>query len=55
MVLGADDQESGHHELLADADDLGGTPVVVADLHSALPPVVAGIRADARTRASPTS
>ncbi len=26
MVLGADDQESGHHELLADADDLGGTP-----------------------------
>lgn len=47
MVLGADDQESGHHELLADADDLGGTPVVVADLHSALPAVVAGVRADA--------
>ncbi|MEZ0493146.1 DUF3866 family protein [Kineococcus sp. TBRC 1896] len=47
MVLGADDQESAHHDLLADADDLAGTPVVVADLHSALPAVVAGIRADA--------
>ena len=47
MVLGADDQESPHHEVLADADDLAGTPVVVADLHSALPAVVAGVRADA--------
>ncbi|ABS03364.1 DUF3866 family protein [Kineococcus radiotolerans] len=47
MVLGADDQESPHHALLADADDLDGTPVVVADLHSALPAVVAGVRADA--------
>jgi hypothetical protein len=44
MVLGVDDQESPHHELLRDADDLGGMPVVVADLHSALPAVVAGIR-----------
>ena len=47
MVLGVDDQESEHHALLADADDLGGTPVVVADLHSALPAVLAGLRADA--------
>nr|WP_205707021.1 DUF3866 family protein [Kineococcus vitellinus] len=47
MVLGADDQESPHHDVLADADDLAGTPVVVADLHSALPAVVAGVRADA--------
>ncbi|WP_432540629.1 DUF3866 family protein [Kineococcus sp. SYSU DK002] len=46
MVLGADDQESDHHDLLADADDLHGTPVVVADLHSALPAVLAGVRAD---------
>ncbi|MFH5823285.1 DUF3866 family protein [Georgenia sp. AZ-5] len=45
MVLGADEQESAHHELLRDADDLGLTPVVVADLHSALPAVVAGVRA----------
>ncbi|MBU5424351.1 DUF3866 family protein [Cellulomonas hominis] len=52
MVLGVDDQESPHHEVLRDADDLGGTPVVVADLHSALPAVVAGLRyADARLAA----
>lgn len=45
MVLGVDEQESAHHEALRDADDLGGLPVVVADLHSALPAVLAGIRA----------
>ncbi|MGN6299582.1 MAG: DUF3866 family protein [Angustibacter sp.] len=44
MVLGADEQDSPHHEVLRDADDLGGLPVVVADLHSALPAVVAGVR-----------
>jgi hypothetical protein len=44
MVLGVDEQESPHHELLRDADDLEGMPVVVADLHSALPAVVAGVR-----------
>lgn len=44
MVLGVDEQESEHHALLRDADDLGGMPVVVADLHSALPAVVAGSR-----------
>ena len=45
MVAGVDEQGSAHHEVLRDADDLAGTPVVVADLHSALPAVVAGIRA----------
>lgn len=44
LVLGADEQESEHHEVLRDADDLAGLPVVVADLHSALPAVVAGVR-----------
>jgi hypothetical protein len=44
MVLGVDEQDSPHHAVLRDADDLGGLPVVVADLHSALPAVVAGIR-----------
>jgi hypothetical protein len=44
-VLGADEQGSPHHELLRDADDLFGMPVVVADLHSSLPAVVAGVRA----------
>ncbi|NUS41595.1 MAG: DUF3866 family protein [Terrabacter sp.] len=44
MVLGVDEQDSEHHATLADADDLTGLPVVVADLHSALPAILAGIR-----------
>ena len=47
MLLAVDEQESPHHEVLRDADDLGGMPVVAADLHSALPAVVAGLRAEA--------
>ncbi len=43
-VLGADEQGSPHHEALRDADDLGGLPVVIADLHSALPAVLGGLR-----------
>jgi 8-oxo-dGTP pyrophosphatase MutT (NUDIX family) len=41
-VLGADEQGSQFHEILRDADDLAGLPVVVADLHSALPAILAG-------------
>jgi len=44
LVLGVDEQESPHHDTLRDADDLAGMPVVVADLHSALPAIVAGAR-----------
>ncbi len=44
MLLGVDDQESPHHELLAAADSLDGLPVIVADLHSALPAILAGLR-----------
>jgi hypothetical protein len=44
-VLGADEQDSPHHEVLRTADDIGGVPVVIADLHSALPAVLAGLRA----------
>ncbi|WP_242910343.1 DUF3866 family protein [Actinomadura terrae] len=44
-VLGADEQDSPHHDVLRDADSLGGAPVVVADLHSALPPILAGLLA----------
>ncbi|MBW8483408.1 DUF3866 family protein [Actinomadura parmotrematis] len=44
-LLGADEQDSPHHEVLRDADSLDGTPVVVADLHSALPPILAGLLA----------
>lgn len=47
MVLGIDDQESEHHGVLARARSIGGMPVVVADLHSALPAVLAGLRAEA--------
>ena len=45
MVLGVDEQESPHHEVLREADSLDGMPVVVADLHSAVPAVLAGLRA----------
>jgi hypothetical protein len=45
-VLGADEQGSPHHETLRDADSLAGLPVIVADLHSALPPILAGLLAD---------
>ena len=48
-VLGADEQGSPHHDVLRDADDIGGMPVVVADLHSALPAVLAGIYASERS------
>lgn len=48
MVLGVDEQESRWHEALRDADDLGGLPVVVADLHSAVPAILAGARERAR-------
>jgi uncharacterized protein DUF3866 len=40
-VLGADEQGSPYHDILREADDLGGMPVVIADLHSALPAVLA--------------
>ena len=55
MVLSVDEQESPHHEQMREADDLGGLPVVVADLHSALPAIVAGIRwaAEQAGRAEP--
>lgn len=45
-VLGVDEQDSPYYELLRNADDIAGTPVVVADLHSALPAIVAGVRAE---------
>ena len=41
-VAGAEEQGSPHYDVLRDADDISGMPVVVADLHSALPAVLAG-------------
>jgi hypothetical protein len=43
-VLGADEQGSDYHDILREADDLQGMPVVVADLHSALPAILAAYR-----------
>jgi len=44
-VQGVDEQETEHHATIAEADDLAGMPVVVADLHSALPAVLIGMLA----------
>ena len=50
MFLAVDEQDSPHHGVMtggpAAAGDLQGLPVIVADLHSALPAVLAGIRVD---------
>jgi hypothetical protein len=48
VVLGADEQDAATHEVLAGDAPLPcpGLPVVVADLHSSLPAVVAGVLAD---------
>jgi hypothetical protein len=50
MFMAVDEQDSPHHAVMtgemAAAGDLMGMPVVVADLHSALPAVLAGIRVD---------
>lgn len=45
-VLGVDEQDSPWHDALREADDLAGMPVVAADLHSALPAILAGTRGD---------
>ncbi|GIG61304.1 hypothetical protein Lfu02_56760 [Longispora fulva] len=45
-VLAADEEASPFRSVLAEADDIAGLPVVVADLHSALPALLAGILTD---------
>jgi hypothetical protein len=42
-VAGADEQGSPHHAVLAEAEGLDAMVVVVADLHSALVPILAGL------------
>ncbi|HEY8823219.1 MAG TPA: DUF3866 family protein [Dermatophilaceae bacterium] len=44
VVLGVDEQESPHHEILRDATGIDAMPVIVADLHSAVPAILAGLR-----------
>lgn len=48
-VLAVDEQDSPDHATLRDADSVDGMPVAVADLHSALVPILAGVRAAGRT------
>src|SRR5580693_3539201 len=42
-VAGADEQGSEYYDVLREAEDIAGMPVVVAYLHSALPAVLAGV------------
>jgi len=51
-VLGADEQGSPYHEVLRDADHLDEIPVVIADLHSALPAVLAAFYSERLASAS---
>lgn len=55
MTASADEQGSEYHELLESADSLDAMPVVVADLHSALPAILAGLRSSFGTRAAPAT
>lgn len=43
VVLAADEEASPHRATLASADSLDGMPVITADLHSALPAILAGV------------
>ncbi len=47
ILLGVDEEASPHRDVLAAAEDVAGLPVVTADLHSALPAILAGVHADA--------
>jgi Protein of unknown function (DUF3866) len=46
IVLGVDEEASPHRAVMAAADTLDGMPVVTADLHSALPAILAGVHVD---------
>ena len=46
ILLGVDEEASPHRAAMAAAASLDGMPVVTADLHSALPAILAGIHAD---------
>jgi hypothetical protein len=44
MVLGVDEQDSPHHDVLRKATGINDMPVIMADLHSAVPAILAGLR-----------
>jgi hypothetical protein len=43
ILLGVDEQASPHRQVMAAAESLDGMPVLTADLHSALPALLAGV------------
>lgn len=45
VVMGVDEETSPHRPAMIAATDISGMPVVLADLHSALPAILAGVRA----------
>ena len=49
ILLGVDEEASAHRDVMAAASSLDGMPVVTADLHSALPAILAGVHADRRS------
>jgi hypothetical protein len=49
ILLGVDEEASPHRDVMAAASSLDGMPVVTADLHSALPAILAGVHADRPT------
>ncbi|MDN5820384.1 MAG: DUF3866 family protein [Brachybacterium sp.] len=49
MVDAIDDPAGEHYETLRTAKRIDGMPVIVADLHSSLPALIAGIRAQRRS------
>lgn len=46
MSLAVDEEASPYRHIMESVEDIDGMPVVIADLHSALPAIVAGITAD---------
>jgi hypothetical protein len=47
LVLGVDEDASPHRAALSGVSDIGGMPVVTADLHAARPAILAGVLCDA--------
>jgi hypothetical protein len=43
IVLGVDEQDSPHHDVLRKAVGIDSMPVIMADLHSAVPAILAGL------------
>ncbi|GAA5181073.1 DUF3866 family protein [Rugosimonospora acidiphila] len=46
ILLAVEEEASPHHEVMAAAESLDELPVVTADLHSAVPAILAGVLAD---------